>query len=90
MTFSGRLAIDSATSSLLVYDTESFWYFQIDKLINLSPSSMEDQDGDTKVVVKQGMDDDVIRFYTNDIMQFHFIGNRLQRPISSNKNFHAI
>ncbi len=70
MSSAQREMIDNPAEGLLVYDsdTETFWFRQGGQWAELvsGKSGLRDADGDTRVVVEETPDDDVIRFYTGD------------------------
>jgi uncharacterized coiled-coil protein SlyX len=71
MTTVQRNAIISPINGLLVFDTntKSFWFYDDSTsswkeiLSNTNNSSINDYDDDTKVIVDDGSDNDIIRFY---------------------------
>jgi hypothetical protein len=66
-----RANITSPANGLLVYDltTESFWFYQNSNWTELRAgniTALTDTDGDTKVVVDDGNDYDIIKFYSGN------------------------
>lgn len=68
MTTPQRIAIANPANGLLVYDlsTNTFWFFQNgtwkELVNNGTPSFIQDTDGDTKIQVEEGNNDNLIRF----------------------------
>lgn len=66
MTSTQRAAIAMPADGLLVYDTDSnsFWYYSGSNWKNIStiPDKIQDEDGNTKIMVEKNPDEDIIRF----------------------------
>jgi hypothetical protein len=79
MDSSQRTAIDSPAQGLLVYDTDthSFWYYQGSQWNDITAPSdrIQDEDGNTRVLVEKNPNEDIIRFELAGLERATLINN---------------
>ena len=90
MTSGQRTSISSPATGLLVFDsnTSTFWYFNggnwIEIVSSVSTDNIQDADGDTRVQVEEGADEDIIRFDLGGTEYFRMNGPRFEFVSSGN------
>jgi len=93
MTAGQRTSISSPATGLLVYDqsTNTFWYFNgstwVEIVSSVSTNNIQDADGDTRVQVEEGIDEDIIRFDLGGTEFFRMDGPRFEFVSSGNSVF---
>jgi len=84
-----RTGMSDPATGLLVYDinTQSFWFRRNDgwiELVDGNVSTLNDSDGDTKVMVEKNQDEDVIRFDLGGTERMVLRSNRLELSFGNN------
>ena len=93
MTTAQRDAIGSPARGLLIYNTStnSFWFYNnttwIEIISSTSTDDIQDADGDTRIQVEEGADDDIIRFDMRGIEYFRMEDGRLEVLNTGNSVF---
>ncbi|MBD99312.1 MAG: hypothetical protein CMO34_05665 [Verrucomicrobia bacterium] len=93
MTTGQRNSIGSPATGLLVFDssTSTFWYFNgstwVEIVSSVSTNNIQDADGDTRVQVEEGTDEDIIRFDLGGTEYFRMDGPRFEFVNNGNSVF---
>jgi len=91
-----RVAIATPATGLLVYQTDGtdgFWFYSGTAWVSLNgstaniPDAITDADGDTKIQVEEGTDDDIIRFDMAGMEYFRMENGRLNIKNNGNSVF---